>query len=252
MTNARPHLHIAHLYPSELGINGDVGNVTALVYRARAYEVDVRVTNVTRGGELPADIDLVHIGSGPTEELKLVLSDISRLAPELRALRDAGIPFLAISAGWFALGESVAFSDGIQATGAGVFPSSVKLLKSRVVGEIALDTVWGIVTGFENHSALVDPSDLSHFGRVREGVGSDPNARRAQRWEGVVMGASIGTNVHGSLLPMNPVIADSLIESAVQRTHPKWKVPTDHLKPDAITELDGFAANSREAVLKRL
>lgn len=252
MTKSVPRLHIVHLYPSELGINGDVGNVTTLAFRGVAYGLDVHVTNVGRGDALPDDVDLVHIGSGPTDELRLVLDDITRLAGNLVKLRDSGVPFVAISAGWFALSQVVTFADGQQERGASVFPTSVQLLSSRVVGEIALDTQWGIVTGFENHSAQVGDAGLPHLGVVRAGAGSDPSASRGQRWEGVVMGSSIGTNVHGSLLPMNPDIADWLISAAVQRTEPGWEIPGPNARPDALTDVDRFAAQSRDAVLKRL
>lgn len=51
-------LRIAHLYPVELGINGDVGNVTVLAKRARARGFEVEVVNVGRGATaLPDDVD---------------------------------------------------------------------------------------------------------------------------------------------------------------------------------------------------
>jgi len=241
-------LHIAHLYPRELGINGDVGNVMALVFRARAYGVDVRVSDVQRGESLPTDIDLVHVGSGPTDALKLVLPDIRRHQQGLILLREIGVPFLGISAGWFALSENVTFVDGSTVDGAGVFPTRVTLVDSRAVGEIEIRSAWGSVTGFENHSSSVDDAGLTHFGSVTHGVGSDPTAGATHRWDGVVMGPSIGTNIHGPLLPMNPDIADSLIFAAVTRRLPSWTVP----KISGLTQLDEFARRSRDAVRGRL
>ena len=241
-------LHILHLFPSELGINGDVGNVTALRHRAVAFGLDVETSVLGRGESIPSDVDLVHIGSGPTAELSLVLPELVRHSAQLKTLRDSGVPFLAISAGWFGLGERIQFASGESERGAGVFPTQTQLLDSRVVGEIAIDTQWGTVTGFENHSALVSDGGLPHFGRVTHGTGSDPRAAKSDRWEGVVMGSSIGTNMHGSLLPMNPVLADQLILSAVRRSVPNWTIPTT----DALAEVDAFAAKSRAAVLARL
>jgi len=241
-------LHILHLFPSELGINGDVGNVTVLRHRATVYGLDVTTSVLGRGDEIPAGVDVVHIGSGPEAELALVLPELVRHSSQLLALRDSGVPFLAISAGWFGLGQRVQFTSGEWLAGAGVFPSETQLLPSRVVGEIALMTEWGAVTGFENHSALVTDGGLPHFGRVTHGTGSDPRAAKSDRWEGVRMGSSIGTNVHGSLLPMNPLVADHLIESAVRRTNPGWSIPMTN----ALAEVDSFAAKSREAVLGRL
>ena len=241
-------LHIVHLYPRELGINGDVGNVTALAFRAHAYGLDVHVSNVHRAEDLPQDIDLVHVGSGPADSLALVLPDIARHADSLVALREAGIPFLGISAGWFALGESVTFVDGTRASGAGVFPTRASLTPSRAVGEVELLTTFGTVTGFENHSSRIDDGGLPHFGSVVHGVGSDPSCARDARWDGVTMDASIGTNVHGPLLPMNPSIADALITRAMTRRESTWTIP----QTDALSQLDEFARHSRDAVQSRL
>ena len=241
-------LHIAHLYPTELGINGDVGNVMALAFRARAFGVDVRVTDIHRGDSLPTDIDLVHVGSGPTDALQLVLPDIQRHRDSLMSLREAGVPFLGISGGWFVLGESVTFIDGVTLEGACVFPTRVTLLASRAVGEIEVLTAWGSVTGFENHSSHVDDAGLTHFGSVIHGVGSDPTRSTGDRWDGVVLGSSIGTNLHGPLLPMNPDIADSLITAAVTRRIPEWTLPD----AASLKQLDEFARRSRDAVRGRL
>jgi CobQ-like glutamine amidotransferase family enzyme len=241
-------LHIAHLYPKELGINGDVGNVMALSVRSRAYGLDVRVSDIHRGDTLPSDIDLVHIGSGPTDSLLLVLPDIRRHASQLSALRDDGVPFVAISAGWFALSESVTLSDGTQQHGAGVFPTVVRIIDSRAVGEVELATDFGVVTGFENHSSFVMDGGLPHFGRMIHGIGSDASRPQSERWDGVVMGSSIGTNVHGPLLPMNPGIADALISAAMVRKIPNWETP----ESEKVALLDDFAFRSRQAVIDRL
>jgi len=241
-------LHIAHLYPKELGINGDVGNVMALAFRAKAFGVDVLVSDVHRGESLPTDIDFVHVGSGPTDALELVLPDIRRHRNDLIPHRDDGVPFLGISGGWFALSDSVTFVDGSTLDGAGVFPTRITLVDSRAVGEIEIVTEWGSVTGFENHSSHVDDAGLEHFGSVVHGVGSDPTAGAKDRWDGVVLGQSIGTNLHGPLLPMNPDIADSLILAAVHRRDPEWKLP----KVSGLEQLDEFARRSRDAVRSRL
>jgi len=241
-------LHIAHLYPQELGINGDVGNVLALRFRAEAYGVKVQISEVHRGQLLPENIDLVHVGSGPTDMLELVLPDVRRLADELCSLRDGGVPFLAISAGWFALGRSITFVNGSMAQGAAVFPTRVSMQQSRAVGEVEMSTEFGIVTGFENHSSKVDDGGLPHFGSLIHGVGSDRSLRQSDRWDGVVMGSSLATNVHGPLLPMNPTIADALITRAIGRTNPSWRIPGT----TALEHIDEFARESREAVRERL
>ena len=58
-------IRLVHLYPRELGINGDVGNVTALRVRAGWRGMPLEVVEVGPGETLPPTAHLVHIGSGP-------------------------------------------------------------------------------------------------------------------------------------------------------------------------------------------
>jgi CobQ-like glutamine amidotransferase family enzyme len=58
-------LVFVHLYPRELGINGDVGNVLALRKRAEWRGLEVEVVDYAPGGTLPETAHFVHIGSGP-------------------------------------------------------------------------------------------------------------------------------------------------------------------------------------------
>ena len=72
------NLTIVHLYPRELGINGDVGNVTALRRRAEWRGMPVRVVDVGPGDALPDTAHLVHIGSGPASSRAPLHDDVAR------------------------------------------------------------------------------------------------------------------------------------------------------------------------------
>ncbi len=117
-------LTIVHLYPRELGINGDVGNVTALRRRAEWRGMPVRVVDVGPGDALPGTAHLVHIGSGPASSRAPLHDDVARLAPTLREWAAAGVPFLAIAAGWQLLGREVIDLDRTVRAGAKIFPSA--------------------------------------------------------------------------------------------------------------------------------
>ncbi|MGO4534157.1 type 1 glutamine amidotransferase [Leifsonia sp. 2MCAF36] len=231
-------LRILHLYPAELGINGDAGNVLALAERARWRGVDVEVVSHASGATLPASVDIVHIGSGPLSGQRAVHEDVLRIAPQLRAWRDAGVPFLAIAGGWQLLGTGLETPEGDLLAGAGVFPTRAALGAKRHVGEIVVRLADGSsVAGFENHSARTVLDGAEPLGRVASGTGNGDGA------EGVALGSSIGTHLHGPVLPMNPALADRLLGAAL-----RGEVP-----PIPQTErVDRYAHNARRAIADRL
>lgn len=240
-------LRILHLYPRELGINGDVGNVTTLVARAAWRGIPTVVHQHQVGEAIPEHVDLVHIGSGPLSAQHAVHEDVARIASRLVSLAASGVPFLAIAGGWQLLGRELVTAQGDRLAGAGVFPSRAILGAARTVGEVVLKTSDGVVTGFENHSAAtVLEEGALPFGVVVSGGGNTPDVA-GERFEGIRVGESVGTQLHGSLLPMNPVVADRLLLAALRRQDSGAVLTT---APE-LARVDEFAARSREAIIAR-
>lgn len=229
-------IRIVHLYPRELGINGDVGNVTALRKRAEWRGAKVDVVNVGVGDSLPSEAHLVHIGSGPASARIPLHSDVARHAATLRAWVEQGVAFLAIAAGWQLLGREVAELDGSVSVGVGVLPSAARVSSQRTVAEVAGDSELGEVAGFVNYGAetTVDP-----------GVSS--LARLASGDEGLHAGNLVATHLHGSFLPMNPVWADFLLNAAATRAGVQLGEPAPEL-----AVADEYARRSRDAIRSRL
>jgi len=227
---------IVHLYPRELGINGDVGNVTALRRRAEWRGMPVRAIDVGPGDALPGTAHLVHIGSGPASSRAPLHEDVARLAPTLQAWAADGVPFLAIAAGWQLLGREVIELDRTVRAGARVFPSAAIVSAERTVGEVAGESELGEVAGFVNYGATTI---------LDRGVAS--LTRIAGTEDGLVAGNLVGTNLHGPFLPMNPVWADRLLDAAAGRAGltPKADDPR-------IAVIDDRARRSRDAIRSRL
>lgn len=239
-------LTIVHLYPRELGINGDVGNVTALTTRAGWRGIHATVHNHQPGDELPEKFDLVHIGSGPSSSQRAVHNDVMRIAPALRAAAAAGVPFLAVAGGWQLLSRGFRTPGGEEVAGADVFPSHTVIAGERAVGEIVVKTGSATLAGFENHSGTTTlDGDVAPLGTVISGSGNTPGTDRQRRTEGIRVGASIGTHLHGPFLPMNPAIADELLRAALHSTD-------DWPDSDAIRAVDASAAKARQAIAARL
>jgi CobQ-like glutamine amidotransferase family enzyme len=227
---------IVHLYPRELGINGDAGNVLALRRRAEWRGLETRLVEVGTGDALPSEAHLVHIGSGPASARQPLHADIARHAATLRAWASAGVPFLAIAAGWQLLGREVTELDGTVSPGAGVLPSTARVSADRTVGEVAGVSELGEVAGFVNYGAgyTVD-------------AGVAPFARLATGTDGLVSGSLVATNLHGPLLPMNPVWADHLLDAAAGLAGDAGREPDAHR-----AQADDYARRSREAIRARL
>jgi CobQ-like glutamine amidotransferase family enzyme len=227
---------IVHLYPRELGINGDVGNVTALRRRAEWRGMPVQVIDVGPGDQLPRTAHLVHIGSGPASSRAPLHDDVARHAPALQAWAADGVPFLAIAAGWQLLGREVIELDRTVRAGAKVFPSAAVVSPDRIVGEVAGESELGEVAGFVNYGATTI---------LDRGVAS--LARITGTEDGLVSGNLVATNLHGPFLPMNPAWADRLLGAAAARA---GVTPT--ADDPRIAVLDDRARRSRDAIRGRL
>jgi CobQ-like glutamine amidotransferase family enzyme len=229
-------IRIVHLYPRELGINGDVGNVTALRRRAEWRGAAVEVIGVGAGDALPDEAHLVHIGSGPASARRPLHADIARHAETLRAWANDGVPVVAIAAGWQLLGRAVTELDGEVSEGAGVLPSTAQVSPQRTVGEVAGESEFGEVAGFVNYGATYT---------VDAGVA--PLARLSSGEDGLVAGLLIGTNLHGPFLPMNPSWADHLLAAAALRAGVSLTEPAD-----ALVVADDYSRRARAAIRSRL
>ena len=240
-------LRILHLYPRELGINGDAGNVTVLVKRIQWRGLEAIVQRHDVGDAFPDAFDVVHIGSGPLSSQRIVHADVLRIAPRLRNLAASGVPILAVAGGWQLLGHELVASDGETLEGAGVFPSRATLGTSRHVGEFVVESADGMLAGFENHSATtVLDTGAVPLGTVVQGFGNGPDAT-GTRVEGVRIGESVGTHLHGPVLPMNPMLADRMLAAALAVRGEELPQPITR----ELTSADGFAANARRAIAQR-
>ena len=256
-------LVIVHLYPRELGINGDVGNVTVLERRAAAYGIDTTVVAVGRGDELPDRADLVHVGSGPRTAIETVLPDAQRHAATLREWRERGVPVLAVSGGWQLLGRTLTTEDGTRLEGLGVFPTHAVRGSAQAVDETVVSTPSGIVAGYVNHNAVTTlDGGASSMGEVVRGFGNLGADAPHSGPEGVVLDASIGTHLHGTVLALNPALADVLLTAAVRHAgerggpagSPADASPLGRPVGDAgawLDRVDDWARRAREAIIAR-
>ena len=208
-------LVIAHLYPYEMNIYGDTGNVIALRRRLEWRGLSARVDPVPVGAPYDfAAADLVFGGGGQDRSQLQVAEDLQRRAAAIREAVTAGTVFLTICGTYQLFGRRFLTQDGREIPGIGVFALETLGGRKRMIGNIVVSTPWGELVGFENHSGrtLLDPGQAA-LGKVKKGYGN--NETRGE--EGAVTANCFGTYLHGSLLPKNPAFADELLTRALHR-----------------------------------
>jgi CobQ-like glutamine amidotransferase family enzyme len=213
----KPKLVIAHLYPREMNIYGDAGNVLSLVKRLewRGYEAEVRAVEV---GE-PFDfrqVDIVFGGGGQDRGQLLVGPDLVKHGEALQAAVDDGLPMLLVCGLYQLFGRGFTTTDGQELPGIGVFYARTQGGGERLIGNIVLESAYGPLVGFENHSGqTILEAGQAPLGRVTKGYGNDATSHH----EGAVRHNAIGTYLHGPILPKNPVLADHLLLTALRRRY---------------------------------
>jgi CobQ-like glutamine amidotransferase family enzyme len=210
-------LTIGWLYATKMNIYGDRGNVIALQRRATWRGIPADVRDIGIGEPIPPDIDLFFWGGGQDQEQAAVAADMQGVKGEaLRAAVKDGAALLAVCGGYQLLGHEYRPHDAPPLPGIGLFDVVSVAGSERFIGNVVVDSRWGELVGFENHSGLTTLGPgVEPLGRVRIGRGN--NGRDGT--EGAISRNAIGCYLHGSLLPKNPVLADWLIARAVERRY---------------------------------
>ena len=214
-------LKICHLFPDILNLYGDRGNVVCMQKRLNWRSIDVRVTGVSIGTPLKAaDYDLFFIGGGQDFEQEVLLSDLKgEKTAEIKAAIEDGKTFLAICGGYQMLGAYYKTWDGQQCDFIGALDLYTIGHKDRMIGNymFTCDELGSqSVVGFENHSGKTYlGSGLRPIGRVLSGYGNNgEDGMEGARYKNVFC-----TYSHGCLLPKNPVLADHILKTALERKY---------------------------------
>ena len=213
-------LKICHLYPDVLNLYGDRGNVICMEKRLQWRGIDVVTTGISIGQPLKASqYDLLFIGGGQDFEQEVLLPDLaSGKTAELKAAVEDGVPVLAICGGYQMLGSYYKTWDGHQCDFTGILDLYTEGARERMIGNymFACDELGVNVVGFENHSGKTYlGSSVKPMGRVLSGFGNNGQ----DKTEGARYKNVFATYSHGCLLPKNPVLADHILKTALERKY---------------------------------
>ncbi len=215
-------LRIAHLYAHFLNIYGDRGNIASMVQRSRWRQIEVSVTAIGIGDELPADyFDFFFIGGGQDRQQLVIAKDLQRLRPALTKSVENGAVILSICGGYQLLGRYYQPHDGERLEGISLIDAYTEAGNTRMIGNVVVERPdKTTLVGFENHSGRTFLSkDTQALGRVTTGNGNNGQDGMEGAAQAVGKGKVYGTYLHGSLLPKNPLLADELITYSLKRRY---------------------------------
>src|SRR5436305_2445493 len=231
-------LTLGHLYPDQLNLYGDRGNILTLQRRCKLRGIALRVVGLGIGDALaPDEYDMLFIGGGQDKEQAPVAQDLYETKGiGLWATIEDNMPVLAVCGGFQLLAHYYRPADGKDMRGLGVFDAWT-IHKGpqapRCIGDIALNWNGQTLIGFENHGGRTYLGTAKPLGKVLKGYGNNAE----DRTEGAVYRNTYGTYLHGSLLPKNPHFADHLIELALQRKYGSQAMNLEELEgPDGVTQ----------------
>jgi CobQ-like glutamine amidotransferase family enzyme len=235
-------LRVCALYPDLMNIYADRGNMIVLERRCAWRRIGFEIIASGLGEPLDPDAaDLFYIGGGQDRDQRLCAQDLietKRDALHAAAARNAVV--LGVCGGYQLLGRSYTL-DHELIPGVGLLDVETVREGTRLIGNVAIEvTLDGkrasssptprVLAGFENHGGRTRlASGQQPLGRVLKGYGNDG----ASGVEGAIRGNTIGTYLHGPLLPKNVWFADWLIGAALGIEPDQLAALDDELERDA-------------------
>ncbi|MEL6326204.1 MAG: glutamine amidotransferase [Cyanobacteria bacterium J06626_23] len=232
-------LTITHLYPQNLNLYGDLGNVIALQRRCEWHGLDCTVQGLNLGDRATSgQTDLYFMGGGQDNDQVAIVEDFHMLKREaILADTAANVPFLGVCGGYQLMGNTFLMGDNRETKGLGIIDVTTKApgveVKQRCIGNLVAElssdiqqqlgqlysgqkTVPKTIVGFENHSGQTYlGSDVAPLARTLSGFGNNHEAQ----YEGARYKNVFGSYMHGSMLPKNPHFADYLLWLSLVRKY---------------------------------
>ncbi len=220
MSPASQELRLLALYPEQMNIYADRGNILFLQRRCEWRGIPFRYEAAGPGvGFDSGEHDLIYIGGGQDRDQILVAEDMLLSKRDaIAAAVDDGAALLAVCGGYQLLGHRYELGEQ-SVPGLGVADlETVREPGPRLIGNVSIEVDLGdgprILAGFENHGGRTHLGpDAEPLGRVLHGHGNNDR----DGYEGVKRLNMIGTYLHGPLLPKNAWLADRLIGLAIER-----------------------------------
>lgn len=233
------NLKLTHLYPENLNLYGDIGNVICIQKRCEWRGIDLEIVNANIGDTLNTnETDIYFMGGGQDKDQLAVVDDFHALKSKtLQQDLDNNIVFLGVCGGYQLMGHKFLMGDGNLTRGLEILGIETRApgitVKQRCIGNLIAQIDENIfkqianiydnnptsqnsnfeipntLVGFENHSGqtyIIDEK-VKPLGKTIRGFGNNSESK----YEGAYYKNTFGSYMHGSLVPKNPHFADYLI-----------------------------------------
>ncbi len=223
-----------------MNIYGDDGNALVLKRRLEWYGYEANLIAYNPGDNFPQNVDIIIGGGGQDSGQNKIQADLLAIGDRLKKLADSGVPMLMICGLYQLFGKFFQTASGDIIEGIGLLDIETYGKSERLIGNTIVDSEqFGLLYGYENHSGQTFLGKrVEPLGKIRLGAGNNTSDGH----EGARYKNTIGSYLHGSLLPKNPVLADFLIETAVIKKYGAFR--------DDVID-DSFALRARKAAAKR-
>ena len=224
-----PKLTIGWLYPDLMSTYGDRGNIIVLRKIAENHNINVEILRLDQNSDLKTieSCNLLFMGGAQDRQQEIVNDDlINKKGKTIINMIEKGIPGLYICGAYQFLGNYYKDSYGTTIKGLGIFDmyTESRPRMNRLIGSIAVSPLNSnyfneqCLVGFENHGGRTFLQDKNMaFAKVVKGFGNNGE----DMTEGIFYKNSIGTYMHGPILPSNPTIAVKLLEMAIEKKYDK-------------------------------
>lgn len=225
---------------------GDRGNIIVLEKRCQWRKIEAKIVKLDIGfnENTLKQCNILFMGGAQDSQQKIVSRDFStKKITLLKSLVESGTPGLYICGAYQFLGHYYKDADGNKIPGLRIldlYTESLKNDEERLIDNIITETKFGKLVGFENHGGRTYLTDKNlSFGKIIKGFGNNGE----DKTEGIIYKNSIGTYLHGPVLPKNPKLADFLIQKALEKKYGKVKLQKLN---------DSLENNARSVIAKKL
>ncbi|MFD0704486.1 type 1 glutamine amidotransferase [Alloscardovia venturai] len=250
MTDTRV-LDIVSLYPKEMNIYGDTGNVKTIELRARLMGYKPRIHQYNVGDTWPEHVDMILGGGGQDKGQAIISDDFFTRAQQIRTLAEEGVPMLVICGLYQLFGEYFETREGKRLPGIHVLGVHTVGQDTRMIGNLVEHSEQcGPIVGYENHSGqtvLHDDGTQPWATVDDEGTGNNGT----DHTEGARKFNVIGTYMHGSVLPKNPQLADFLIKKAAEHRYGTFAPQMSDEQKAQLDTLDALAGAAFDVAAHR-
>ena len=146
-------IDIVSLYPKDMNIYGDSGNVLTVERRLALYGYEPRIHAINQNDPWPDHADIILGGGGQDNGQRKIIEDLFRRADLLRSLAQDGVPMLMICGLYQLFGEYFETVDGSKLEGISIIGAYTVGRDVRMIGNLTeTSEQFGRIVGYENHS----------------------------------------------------------------------------------------------------